>query len=1114
MDTNQAYDRIRRKLVSLRNRFLRYEFSILALRLIGAAAGALAINVLLTYLPVGMGLRRLGAWAGIAAIILLAGTAFVILSRRWPSLAWIAAQAERETPELKGDLMRGALDLGMRKDGNPFGYSLSLIEALIADAFAKSAAIRDRDVIGRERVNRHLPILPAAIALFGLLFFFAPERTTMVFSALVPADQDELLLAVGLTVEPGSCDIESGENIKVTATFESYNGLSAFLAVKRDGEEEWREFPMGEREGVDRVFEASLRELETGAEYKIRFDTGESNVYAVTVSEPPVVTNVAFRLDFPSYTGLEPLEISENHGNVRALTGTDVELRFTANTEFSEASLVIEGADPISVVSSGRDGVARFKVTESFSYVVSFLDQNGNGNRNPILYEVTPLTDEKPFIRILYPAEDRVLDQDMVLPVQFAAIDDYGVREVNLLFRKNDNDEKKVPFFTTSHRLTEIERERDWNLGSENMLPQDVLTYYLEVWDNDEINGPKRSVSRTFTIRMPSLAQMYSELSEDQETEIDDLEEMRDASERLDKKLDELAREIQKADEISWDEKKKIEGIVEKQKEIEKNLRKVANQIEQTSREMEENRLVTPETIERLDELNRLLQEVATEEMKQAMRDLAEAMEKLDPEEIAKAAEQLQLTQEDFMERLDRTIDMLKRMKDLQDLDAIAEGMRRMAEEQRELREETEEAGADEMEDMAAQEEALQKEVDKLKEEMKKLAENSKERSEEFSKEMEKAIEKMEQQGTQQKMEEATNDLKSNEKSDAMDKQKQAEEELFQLAFQLTEYGQSCKSSSNKKVQAAFGESIQDLLYLSNGQENLADDGQSGRRASLLERRSYAERQLEVSTGIGRVMEKIREVGREVPELSAQVLNLLRRGKRKADEAARKFEEGDLSMAGTKAEESLLHLNRSVVELLRSKQNHSSSCSNPNGKGQGQQQLEQMTQQQRGLNQQSSQMPMPGGRNPGQMTMQQQAGMARLAAEQQEIRKGMEQLMEEVEGTSETLGSIDDIVEEMRKVERSLENAELSDDTRERQEKILSRMLDAQRSIRERGYKRSRRSRSAEAAEAAAPTSLPQSLSEAQEKIREDLIRMPHFSYPPEYEELIRSYFRSLTEGK
>ena len=1112
MSGDRAYGSIRKRLTSLRNLFLRIELSVLALTLLGWFAGLFLLNVLITYLPASIEFQRLALFVTLAVLTGVFIFYLALFIRRWPSLEWIAAEAERATPELEGDLLRGALDLWKRKDDTRFGYSPSLIEALVVDALKKSDTIRDRQVIGRRRLHRHLAIIPAALLIAAFLFMLVPDRTARVARAFQPVDPEAGLFAVGLSVEPGDCTVRAGSAVKVAATFSSYGGDGAELMVRRAEGAEWKSYPMGESAGGEaRRFNATLSNLEDEAEYVVRFDGGESRHYLIAVTHPPVVTHIAYRLDYPDYTGLEDRTVDENHGNVQALYGTEVVLEIRSGKEVAAARIRREEGDPITLVVQDDLCTGAFSVTETFSYVVELTDHDDFQNVDPIRYDVTPVADENPFVRVTYPAEDRVLEQEMKLPVRFAALDDYGVREVNLLYDKNGEDEKRILLFDTEHRVTEIDRERVWDLADERLLPTDVVTYYLEVWDNDPFHGPKRSVSRTWTIRMPSLAQMFAELTDDREADVGDLEEVYEESEKLEEKLEELAREIQKSEEMTWDEKKKIEGIMEKQKEIEEDLREVAKELEESAREMEENRLVTPETIARLQELNELLQEVATDEMRKAMEELAKAMEELNPEEIDKAAEQLQLTQQDFMERLDRTIDMLKQMKDMQTLDALAEGMRRMAEEQRELREETAGAPEDEMGDLSEQEEALKKELQKLQEQMRKLAEESAERSPEFSDEVKKTSNQLEQKQTGSKMKEAAEKLKDKEKQSAMKKQQEAEQDLFEVAFKLTDFRKACQSASQSKAKAAFGESIRDLLHLSDGQEALLNKGSGKRRLSVPERRGLAEIQQEMKSGIDKVMEKVRDVGRDAPQVSSSILDVLRRSRAKAEEAAEQYESGDMSIARVRGGEVLVQLNHSVVQLLRSQENYNSSCSNPNGQGQSGEQMQQMTQRQQGLSQQMSQVPVPSS-NPGEMTGQTQANVRRMAAEQKEIRKGMEELAGEVGSTSDVLGSLDDIVEEMRNMERDLESANITPETRERQEKILSRMLDAQRSMRERGYKRERRSESGNRFEATAPVDLPRTLSESRDRIRDDLVRMPNFEYPPEYEELIRSYFRALTE--
>ena len=39
-----------------------------------------------------------------------------------------------------------------------------------------------------------------------------------------------------------------------------------------------------------------------------------------------------------------------------------------------------------------------------------------------------------------------------------------------------------------------------WDLSNENLYPEDVVSYRIELFDNDTVSGPKRAVSRTYTL--------------------------------------------------------------------------------------------------------------------------------------------------------------------------------------------------------------------------------------------------------------------------------------------------------------------------------------------------------------------------------------------------------------------------------------------------------------------------------------------------------------------------------------------------------------------------------------------------------------------------------------
>jgi TolA-binding protein len=122
----------------------------------------------------------------------------------------------------------------------------------------------------------------------------------------------------------------------------------------------------------------------------------------------------------------------------------------------------------------------------------------------------------------------------------------------------------------------------------------------------------------------------------------------------------------------------------------------------------------------------------------------------------------------------------------------------------------------------------------------------------------------------------------------------------------------------------------------------------------------------------------------------------------------------------------------------------------------------------------------------------------------------VEQIAKESAGTHELMGKLDDMAGTMEDVAKDLEKAKLDDEVLERQEKILTRMLDSQRSMRRRDYKRERMSETAGDVKALAPQNFEGETDETQAILRM-IQRAMQEKGPAEYEELIRQYFRALS---
>lgn len=151
------------------------------------------------------------------------------------------------------------------------------------------------------------------------------------------------------------------------------------------------------------------------------------------------------------------------------------------------------------------------------------------------------------------------------------------------------------------------------------------------------------------------------------------------------------------------------------------------------------------------------------------------------------------------------------------------------------------------------------------------------------------------------------------------------------------------------------------------------------------------------------------------------------------------------------------------------------------------------------------------------MTQEMMGQIQRIAQQQEIIRKSLEQLNRESReaGQSKRLASnLEKILQEMKEVVSNLQSQNLNDDLVKQQERILSKLLDAQRSINERDFEKERKSNTGRNFTRTSPSDLILSTDEGKNKIRDELLKAIREGYKKDYEDLIRNYFDSLGKEK
>jgi uncharacterized membrane protein YccC len=127
----------------------------------------------------------------------------------------------------------------------------------------------------------------------------------------------------------------------------------------------------------------------------------------------------------------------------------------------------------------------------------------------------------------------------------------------------------------------------------------------------------------------------------------------------------------------------------------------------------------------------------------------------------------------------------------------------------------------------------------------------------------------------------------------------------------------------------------------------------------------------------------------------------------------------------------------------------------------------------------------------------------------------LEQLQREQKQQAQLLGRLDEVEREMEETVNALRRNQVDPQLLERQQRILSRLLDASLSMRERDQNNKRKATPGEdLAGQSSPDPLSSELMEFDRSLRDDILRtVRDGTYPQEYEELIRAYFRALSDA-
>jgi DNA repair exonuclease SbcCD ATPase subunit len=864
-------------------------------------------------------------------------------------------------------------------------------------------------------------------------------------------------------------------------------------------------------------FSRQFKEVKRNFEYYAEAKGIESERYRITVVDKPRVVGLRLTFLYPRYTRLETQVVDENDGTITALGGTKVKIEARSNKELRQGEIVFSDSTRKKTRVEGNVATAEIVVRRDASYSIQLQDKSGNRNQDPIEYKITRLEDQFPFVEILEPGHDRDLTESMRVGLLIRISDDYGFSRLEVVYQAIsegiEQREKTLNVDVPYGSRTELNAEYLWNLSNLPLMPGDLVRYRAAVYDNDSFSGPKKAESKSYFLRLPSLDEIIAEVEREQEGQIVDLETVLRGQKELKKKIEDLSQEMNRFTglDMDWQKKQQLEDALDKQQKLAKDLDKVAQRMDENIKKVEENKLVALEMVEKMMEIKELMKQVTTPEMKEAMRKLAEALKNMDPDELKEAMKKMQLSAEEMLKRLDRTISLLKRLQAEQKLSHLIKMAERMTEKQNQLNQNTETSPKEDLPQLAPDEEQLKDDLNEFEKGLQEFSDLATELSLLPQEQLQELSEMPEESGVRDDMSQMISQLSNSNKSGSMKSGKSCSKKLRQMSDQLKAALDEMQAEQKEEILQAIRKSLFDVFSLSDNEERLFDQVDQIERRDMALRDLAHDQQNIKSAGL-RISEDLEALSRLTLYIDADVLRFMTLSVAGMEQAIKNLDERKKPIAQDEQREAIYDLNVTARKLMQAMKNVEKSCSG-SGMEQAFKKLQGMCDKQGGINEQTEQLGQCQGQGM-QLSLSQQGALQRLAAEQEAVRKALSELEGEFGNRSEIMGRLGEMGEEMKKVVGDLERLQVDQSTIDRQKKILSRLLDAEKSTRERDYSRQRRAEVGEDVSRASPKELTPEGIQMQGAAKDDPTRFMQEAYPKEYEQLIKEYFKALSEER
>lgn len=807
------------------------------------------------------------------------------------------------------------------------------------------------------------------------------------------------------------------------------------------------------------TFHYQFSNLQQNTVFRLTANGFTSAPYLIKVNLRPALLHFDVDLHYPAYLHKKNETIT-NAGDLIIPAGTEVKWDFHT-----------QNATGLLFALNGKQALVKPAGTDAFSHE-DRIYKNSTFKITPVNRQVTRSDSASYRINVIADEPPTITVQQKQDSVSINALyfngniqDDHGFSSLTFNYKIGDpRDKAHLRSFTLPVKADLSQTQADffyyWNLKDSGIKPGDEVTYYFEVADNDAVNGPQKIRSAERTLNVPTQEELNNQLNTGTQQVKQKMESAVKLAGQIQRDAEKLNEMLLQKNDLSFDDKKQVEDLVQKKKELNDLVKQLQAENEKNMYNRQENQKQDQSLAQKQQQMQQLLNSLLDPKTQQMLQKLQDMLQQGENENTREQIGQMGTDDKSLQKELSRMLELYKKLEFEQKLDQHAGELNNLADKQQQLSDEAKQPAAGARR-LAGQQQQLNQEFRDIKKSL-----------DELNKSNQQAVHpqqfddpKQQEQSIEQQMQNSMQQLSNNSPQKAAQSQQKAAQQMRQLAKQMQQNEQEGEATQNNIDIQQLRELLKNLINSSFDQEALMNK-LGNTSTSDPAYTGLAEQQKDIQDNLKTAEDSLYSLSERVPQIQTTVNREIAGindniGKALASMADRESPQAMRSQrfAMTSMNNLALMLSEALEQLQRA------MSSGKGGKGK-QMSLAQMSAMQQQLNQNmqkaAAQLQKQGNQGKAENINNENISeqLAKLARQQAEIRNALERInRDENKDGSGKLGNLDKIIQQMEQTERDLVNRRISEEALKRQQQIHTRLLEAEKAEQEREQDQQRESR-------------------------------------------------------